>query len=595
VSRGGTPISNASSREGQETIGTGTLLHNLVREGKSFSGHERHCCFLNLGEGTFADVSSTSGLDFPDDGRAIALTDWDLDGDLDLWIANRNGPQVRFLRNDLKTDNRFLAIRLEGTSCNRDAIGARVEVILNRDEATSVESNSAAEEPHPVRLIKTLRAGEGYLAQSSKWLSFGLGSANEIDEVVVRWPGGDVQRFTSLKPDRHYRLVQNQQQPLVWSPPSRQLKLTVSKLGERKSTDQLRVFSATRTPLPRMDYETLDGQRRVIGRQAADSESRGPILLNLWASWCRPCLAELNQLTRQQQQLRDAGLQVVALSVDRLDQREPNDHQAAQGLIKKLQPSFTTGWAIAETIEKLQLVVDHVFDQRKPLSVPTSVLIDSEGQLAALYRGPVEVDQIVADVALLSDEGRSNAAVPFPGRWRSRHNRNSAFYLVWRLLEQGYLDESVEYIQRHRPLLETHYNHPKLLVLAGNGLAAEGQPAAAVKLYRDALSLNVDYLDARNNLAWILATSPDEELRNGEEAVRLIEVALRSGGTHVSSLLDTLAASYAENGQFDRAVMVAKKAVEKAEKRGDPQRLKTLTERLQLYESGQPYRDRLNE
>ena len=62
----------------------GRLLHRWVRQGRSFSGHERNCCFLNTG-GQFADISGVSGIDFADDGRGIGLTDWDHDGDLDAW------------------------------------------------------------------------------------------------------------------------------------------------------------------------------------------------------------------------------------------------------------------------------------------------------------------------------------------------------------------------------------------------------------------------------------------------------------------------------------------------------------------------------
>ena len=72
-------------------------------EGRSFSGHERNCAYLNCGsspeaQGRFANVSAASGIDFPDDGRALVTTEWDQDGDLYIWIANRNAPRIRFRR-----------------------------------------------------------------------------------------------------------------------------------------------------------------------------------------------------------------------------------------------------------------------------------------------------------------------------------------------------------------------------------------------------------------------------------------------------------------------------------------------------------------
>ena len=83
-------------------------------EGRSFSGRERNCCFLNTGGKRFATVSAISGFDFIDDGRGIAVTDWDSDGDLDMWISNRNAPRLRLMRNDLVTPNHFLRMRLVG-------------------------------------------------------------------------------------------------------------------------------------------------------------------------------------------------------------------------------------------------------------------------------------------------------------------------------------------------------------------------------------------------------------------------------------------------------------------------------------------------
>ena len=137
----------------------------MMRRGRSYSGRERNCVFLNTAkpDGSFANISAASGIDFPDDGRALVTTDWDHDGDLDVWISNRNAPRLRFFRNDVPIDNHHLTIRLQGTAptTNRDAIGARVKVII------------AGSQP----LIKTLRAGESFLSQSSKALHFGLGRA----------------------------------------------------------------------------------------------------------------------------------------------------------------------------------------------------------------------------------------------------------------------------------------------------------------------------------------------------------------------------------------------------------------------------------
>ena len=145
-------------------------INSLLRSGRSLSGHERNCCFLNTRGQRFADVSAAAGLDFIDDGRVVALSDWDYDGDVDFWIANRSGPQIRYLRNNFGPGNHFVALALQGVRSNRDAIGARVTVIVHGSSGNT-----------PSKQSQTLRAGEGYLSQSSKWLHFGLGDAKQID------------------------------------------------------------------------------------------------------------------------------------------------------------------------------------------------------------------------------------------------------------------------------------------------------------------------------------------------------------------------------------------------------------------------------
>ena len=133
-----------------------------MKQGNSFSGKERNCAFLNLGDSQFANVSSVSGLDFIDDARGLAATDWDRDGDVDLIFANRTAPRLRYMQNEYAGNHQFISVGLEGRQSNRDGIGARVTV-------TQGEGNPVS---------KTVRAGSGFLSQSSKRLTFGLGAAN---------------------------------------------------------------------------------------------------------------------------------------------------------------------------------------------------------------------------------------------------------------------------------------------------------------------------------------------------------------------------------------------------------------------------------
>ena len=164
--------------------------------------------------------------------------------------------------------------------------------------------------------------------------------------------------------------------------------------------------------------------------------------------------------------------------------------------------------------------------------------------------------------------------------------------MAWQLVEHGYLRETIEYIAKNKALLENSYNLPKLLVLVGNGLLGRGEAEIAISYYREALRLNVNYGEAQNNLAWVLSTHPDENIRDGEEALRLITAAVKARNAKASSLLDTLAAAYAEQKRFEKAVDVAKQAIEFSKSVGQLELAKKIEGRLQLYRAGHPYRDK---
>ncbi|MCA9211709.1 MAG: ASPIC/UnbV domain-containing protein, partial [Planctomycetales bacterium] len=186
-------------------------LHNfdalglMIGQGRSFSGRESHCLFLNTRDNRFSEVAAATGFNLLDDGRAACVTDWDSDGDLDVWLTSRIGPRVRLLQNNFTRSNnaRYLALQLKGNIANRDAVGARVKVEYLDASGTQRQA------------IKTLRAGDGFLSQSSKWLHFGLGDTASIDRVTVRWPrvvglrvDNEEQTITGLELDQRFVVTQ---------------------------------------------------------------------------------------------------------------------------------------------------------------------------------------------------------------------------------------------------------------------------------------------------------------------------------------------------------------------------------------------------
>jgi hypothetical protein len=92
-----------------------------------------------------------------------------------------------------------------------------------------------------------------------------------------------------------------------------------------------------------------------------------------------------------------------------------------------------------------------------------------------------------------------------------------------------------------------------------------------------------------NDLAWVLSTIEDENLRDGAEAVRLSEEVCRAEGDANSSHLDTLAAAYAAVGRFDDAVRVAEKALKLTEEPGKNEINAKIKKRLEYYQSRRPW------
>ena len=438
----------------------------MIFGGRSFSGRERHCVFLNTGAQNsngphFACASAISGLDLDDDGRALALVDWDFDGDQDVWISNRNAPRLRFMRNDVATGNQFLALRLEGngTSTNRDAIGARVEVHF--------------ENPEHAPLIRTLHAGDGFLGQSTKWLHFGIGQAEGIEKVVVRWPAGDAETFRGLKPNSHYSLAQGSLVAAAWTPPPRSRELQPGAPQIVPSTGVARIPLAYRLPMVAVPYERFDRTREWMR-----FDSGRPTLINLWASWCRPCLSELNDLTLRSDEVRGAGIDVVALSVDGLTDHGSSTESAEQAL-ERIGFPFSAGRATAELLGGLQSMHNRQIPMRRPLPLPTSFLIDARGHLSVIYKGPLSIDDLLADAQQTGRTSRQRFvdAAPFPGRTID--------------------DPKIEQVRRRVETL--------IRFRLGMDLEQAGRMAEAARHYQGVLELEPDYAEVHNNLGNVLA------------------------------------------------------------------------------------------
>jgi len=123
----------------------------------------------------------------------------------------------------------------------------------------------------------------------------------------------------------------------------------------------------------------------------------------------------------------------------------------------------------------------------------------------------------------------------------------------------------------------------------GNALVQLGQPQAALRDFNEAIRLNPSFLTALNLRAWLLATCPDPSVRDGNQAVNDATRACELTSWHESEPLDTLAAAWAERGDFQAAARWGKKALEQVG--GNEALAREFRTHLELYKSGKPVRD----
>lgn len=470
MSQGGGSIENRGE------VGSGprpaALLQKLVRSGVSFSGRERNCCFANLHDGSFANVSVASGLDLPDDGRGVATVDWDHDGDLDVWLVNRSSPQVRFMKNETPSDTHFLSLKLHGTRSNRDAIGARVELKMSGQTTSQ---------------IQTVRAGNAYLSQASRWIHFGTDSDTQIESVKIRWPGQQTEEVhRDLQVDNRYHITQGNAHPRQVSLAATKSNPPAATRSANADTRAQRILLSRPLPLPSLQYQALDGT-------AAKDLSFGEhaTLVNLWATWCQPCLEELAEFRARHTELQSVGINVVALSVDDADLSHTIDAESLKTALQRAQSGFPfdVGQADTRLLEQLQVAHDNLLDLHEPLPIPCSVLLDKDGRMVAIYKGPTSVDQIVADTRTLNQPAavRREAALPFAGKWSAAPRQPRLLPVALDLLARSDLDSIKEFAQRNQAELAQDSAYAVLLFNIGQQHSRRGEHQQAVEMYKQAL------------------------------------------------------------------------------------------------------------
>ncbi len=159
----------------------GDLDLHVVNGG--IQGNQSSVLYENKGSGIFQDAASAAGIQNTGPGEGATWGDYDNDGDMDLYAINYSESNKLYRNNG--NSNHWIIIKTVGTTSNKAGIGARIE-------ATTAAGTQ----------IREVDGGSGFSSQDSLWVHFGLGSAETISTLKIRWPGGKIQTLSDVAADQ---------------------------------------------------------------------------------------------------------------------------------------------------------------------------------------------------------------------------------------------------------------------------------------------------------------------------------------------------------------------------------------------------------
>jgi Flp pilus assembly protein TadD/peroxiredoxin len=497
------------------------------------------------------------GLDFLEDGRSFALADFDGDGRQELFLKNRNAPQLRILENVMEDLPPAISFRLRGTKSNRDAIGATI----------TIETDAG-------RQTRLLQAGSGFLSQHSKELFFGLGKATGPVHASIRWPSGAVQELRDL-PINHKIWVEE------GSPPSRIEAFRFPPASSAASGIQPRSGDMRKpgTEVPgKQPSETESGQGRhdfaefptIIETwllapvdapdfslsdpaghtQTLSTFRRKPVLLNFWTAKSAICLAALETFEGHATQWSAKGLQLLAVNLD--------DSANTESLQSRHRYSFPILRGSDDIAGIYNILYRQLFDRHRDMVLPTSFLISGKGEIVKVYQGTVDPDHVEHDFQHIPQTAseRVARALPFPGIAENvEFGRN---YLSFGSLffQRGYLEQAEA---SFRIALRNDPTSAEALYGIGSVCLNQQRNAEARENFEHAVKLAATYPDtlpnAWNNLG-ILSTREgrmDEAISNFQEALRLSPDPMIA--------LDNLGSAYRQTKHWNEARETYEKAL----------------------------------
>ena len=519
-------------------------INELIRSDSTWSGYERNVFYANNRDGTFSDISAVVDLDFVEDGRSFALTDFDHDGRLEIFLKNRNAPQLRLLKNVVPELAPSIVFRLHGTKSNRDAIGASV----------TIETSAG-------RQTRTLQAGTGFLAQHSKEVFFGLGDAKGTVQASIRWPSGLLQELTDLPINHRVWVDEGAAKPRAepfkkvaahsYAPAS-------SSIVPEAFPSTLETWLLAPFPAPEFSLPDLSGQNHAL------SAFRGKaVLLNFWTSRSKECQADLTGFEKNHARWSAQGLRLLTVNADglALDSLGATSRGDDPPSSSARQFSFPVVRASEDVIAVYNTLYRQLFDRHRDLRLPTSFLIGTDGLIVKVYQGPVAAERVEHDFRNIPRTATERLAVglPFPNSSHKLEFGRNYLSLGSLFFQRGYLDESEVSFQQ---ALRDDPESAEALYGIGSVYLNQNKNAAAREAFERCVKLHATYPDtlpdAWNNLG-VVATRENRV----DDAVECFRSALALNPRHLLSL-DNLGNAYRLQKRWSDARSVLEQALEVA-------------------------------
>jgi tetratricopeptide (TPR) repeat protein len=512
-------------------------INELIRSDGTWSGYERNVFYANNRDGTFSDVSAAVGLDFLEDGRAFAIADFDRDGRQEIFVKNRNAPQLRLLKNMVPNLPPSIAFRLTGKKSNRDAIGAVISIETEKGVQT-----------------RMLQAGSGFLSQHSKEVMFGLGQAKNSVRASILWPSGMVQELEKL-PYNHTVWVEEGAAPVRMEPfrsPGQKLsQASAEPQGSEELPDRIETWLLD--PVAAPDFELTDSAGRA---KTLISMGGQPVLLSFSVPESDQCQQELRKFERFYDRWGAQGLQLLSVNLD-----DPSAEGGGEKVEREQQWSFPVLRGSRDVSATYNIVYRQLFDRHRDLILPMAFLINSEGEIVKVYQGPVNTEHVEQDFkAIPQTEGERLArALPFAvngqtlGFGRNYLSYGSLFF------QRGYLDQAESAFQR---ALRDDPSSAEAAYGIGSIYLKQDKNAAAREVFERAIQLQASYpgtmADAWNNLGVLAA-------RDGraQESVRFFEESLRRNPHHLLAL-NNLGNAYRMQKRWDEAREALERALKES-------------------------------